>query len=375
MSVAIDKVLIVGGGFSGMSAAIQLRKLGVDVDLVEIDPDWRSYGAGITIGGAALRAFRTIGVLEQMMKLGALTDGCDLFTSQGHFIAQLPTPRCAGSDVPGAGGIMRPVLARILAEATRASRTNVRLGCTFRDITPAAEHVAVSFSDGSDSTYDLVIGADGLNSATRKAMFPGAPSPRYTGQGVWRAVAPRDGVERAGMALGKHTKAGFNPVSATEMYLFVTEERPKNTRTPDEELLPRLRALLEEFSFPVVRRIADGLGPHSLICYRPLESLLMPKPWSRGRLVLIGDAIHATTPHLAAGAGIGIEDAIVLAEEIGSATQLEAALHAYQQRRWQRCRMVVENSARLGEIEVQGGDPQEHSRIMRESMMALAAPL
>jgi 2-polyprenyl-6-methoxyphenol hydroxylase-like FAD-dependent oxidoreductase len=332
MSAAADKALVIGGGFAGMSAAIQLRKLGVNVDLLEMDAGWRSYGAGITIGGSALRAFRTIGVLDQMMNLGALTDGCDIFTSQGHPIAQLPTPRCAGNDVPGSGGIMRPELAKILADATRASGTQVRLGCTFTDISQSSDHVAVTFSDGSRGTYDLVIGADGLNSATRKALFPEAPIPRYTGQGVWRAVAPRDGVERAGMALGKRTKAGFNPVSASELYLFVTEDRPTNTRTPDHELLPRLRALLEEFSFPIVRRIADQLGPDSLICYRPLESLLMPTPWSRGRVVLIGDAIHATTPHLAAGAGIGIEDAIVLAEEVRSATRLEAALLPYGRR-------------------------------------------
>lgn len=358
-----------------MSAAIQLRKAGVNVDLVEIDAGWRSYGAGITIGGPALRALRTIGVLDQIRKLGALTDGCDIFTSQGHLIAQLPTPRSAGNDVPGGGGIMRPVLASILADATRASGTQVRLGCTFTDISGTPDEVAVTFSDGSRGTYDLVIGADGLNSATRKRLFPDAPSPRYTGQGVWRAVAPRDGVERASMSLGKRTKSGYNPVSESELYLFVTEDRPANTRTPDHELLPRLRALLEEFTFPVVRKIADHLGPDSLICYRPLESLLMPRPWSRGRVVLIGDAVHATTPHLAAGAGIGIEDAIVLAEEVGSAMQLEAALKAFEQRRWERCRMVVENSARLGEIETKGGDQQEHGRIMRESMMALAAPI
>jgi len=375
MSNAIGNALIVGGGFSGMSLAIQLRKLGVKVDLVEIDAGWRSYGAGITVGGFALRAFQALGVLDEVMRLGAVTDGCDLYTSHGHFIAQLATPRCAGGDIPGSGGIMRPVLAKILADATRASGTNVRLGCTFTDISPAADHVDVTFSDGSRGSYDLVVGADGLNSATRKALFPNAPSPRYTGQGVWRAVAARDGIERAGMALGKHTKVGFNPVSRTEMYMFVTEDRPTNTRTTDEELLPQLRGLLEEFSFPVVRRIADNLGPDSLICYRPLDALLMPKPWSRGRVVLMGDAIHATTPHLAAGAGIGIEDAIVLAEELASASRVAAALGAFEQRRWERCRMVVENSARLGEIEAQGGDPQEHSRIMRESMIALAAPI
>ncbi len=375
MTEAIDNALIIGGGFSGMSAAIQLRKIGVEVDLAEIDPGWRSYGAGITVGGPALRAFGTIGVLEEMAKQGALTDGCDIFTADGHCIAQLPTPRCAGPGVPGSGGIMRPVLAKILAAATRASGTNVRLGSTFTEIEQDEDQVHVGFSDGRRGSYGLVIGADGLNSATRKALFPDAPEPRYTGQGVWRAVAPRANVERAGMALGKHTKAGFNPVSDREMYIFVTEDRPTNSRVPDDQLLPQLQALLEEFTFPVIRRVAEGLGPDSLICYRPLEGLLMPRPWYRGRIVLIGDAVHATTPHLASGAGIGVEDAVVLAEEAVAHSSVAEVLGAFQERRWERCRMVVENSARLGEIEASGGDPQEHSRIMRESMMALAAPI
>ena len=117
------------------------------------------------------------------------------------------------------------------------------------------------------------------------------------------------------------------------------------------------------------------LGEHSQIVYRPLESLLLPQPWYHGRVVLIGDAVHATTPHLAAGACIGIEDAIVLAEELGRAAGVEAGLLAYQARRWERCRMVVMNSGRLGEIEIANGDKEEHARIMRESFAALAQPV
>jgi 2-polyprenyl-6-methoxyphenol hydroxylase-like FAD-dependent oxidoreductase len=89
-------------------------------------------------------------------------------------------------------------------------------------------------------------------------------------------------------------------------------------------------------------------------------------------VVLIGDTVHATTPHLASGACIGIEDALVLAEELGRTPDVATALAAFEQRRWERCRMVVQNSARLGEIEIAGGDKEEHARIMRESLMALA---
>jgi 2-polyprenyl-6-methoxyphenol hydroxylase-like FAD-dependent oxidoreductase len=101
----------------------------------------------------------------------------------------------------------------------------------------------------------------------------------------------------------------------------------------------------------------------------------VPQPWFAGRVVLVGDAVHATTPHMAAGAGIGVEDGIVLAEELGRGATLEAALLAYQARRWERCRIVVENSGRLGEIEICGGDKAEHAQIMRETLMSLAQPI
>ena len=92
------KVLVIGGGFSGMTAAIQLRKAGADVELVEIDPGWRTYGAGITLAGSgsSLRALREIGVLEEFLRRGHAADGLDLFTSGGHKIASIPTPRLAG---------------------------------------------------------------------------------------------------------------------------------------------------------------------------------------------------------------------------------------------------------------------------------------
>lgn len=375
MSAAVKNVLIIGGGFSGMSAAIQLRKQGIDVDLVEIDPGWRSYGAGISISGPTLRAFQTIGILDKVLEVGACADGCKIHTAGGHMIAEIPTPRCAGPDVPGSGGIMRPALAGILADATRASGTQVRLGCTFSRISQPGNQVEVEFTDGSQGCYDLVIGADGLNSATRDAVFPDAPKPKYSGQGIWRAIAPRGDVACASMYMGKNTKAGVNPISKDLMYLFVTEDRPTNTRVPDAEILPQLKRLLEEFSAPVIRGVDDSLGEDSLICYRPLEGVLLPKPWYRGRVLLIGDAVHATTPHLASGAGIGVEDAIVIAEELAATDKPDDALRKFQDRRWERCRMVVENSWRLGEIEATGGDQAEHGQIMGTSMRALLEPI
>lgn len=375
MTKALERVLVIGGGFSGMSAAIQLRKIGVDVDLVEIDSAWRNYGAGITIAGPAFRAFETLGVMERFSVEGAASDDVDLFTPDGQFILRMPTPHAIGADHPGNGGIMRPVLAKILADATRASGAEVRLGCTFTAIEERDGVVAVDFTDGSSKTYDLVIGADGLYSKTRELIFPDAPKPAYSGQRVWRAVLPRPAeVDRCFFWVGPKVKMGINPVSQDQMYMFINEDRAVNEFIDPSRFLGMVKEILAEFPAPMVQWIREQLDEESQIIVRPLEGLLVPRPWIRGRVVLIGDAVHATTPHLAAGACIGIEDAIVLAEELAR-SDVETSLSRYEARRWERCRMVVENSARLGEIEATGGDKQEHARIMRESLIALAEPI
>jgi 2-polyprenyl-6-methoxyphenol hydroxylase-like FAD-dependent oxidoreductase len=133
--------------------------------------------------------------------------------------------------------------------------------------------------------------------------------------------------------------------------------------------------LIAPFSASIVKAVHDALNESSHVVYRPLEAMLLPRPWSKNRVVLIGDAVHATTPHLAAGAGIGVEDAIVLAEELDRAGGLQEGLQAFEARRFERCRMVVENSEQLGEIEITGGEQAEHARIMRESLIAIAAPI
>lgn len=375
MSLPAENVLIIGGGFTGMSAAIQLRKLGVAVDLVELDEQWRTDGAGITVSGPSLRAIEAIGLLPAFLEHGATTDGVDQYTSSGELLNAMKTPKVPGSEITGAGGIMRPVLAKLLADATRAAGVNVKLGHTFTDIDDQGDTVSVKFTDGSAGTYDLVIGADGVFSSVRKAKFPGAPTPQYTGQGVWRAVVPRFDIKRSIMFFGKEGKVGFTPVSKDTMYLYYTEARPTKDRIPDDQLVSHLSALLEEFTAPVVQKIRAQLGESSQILYRPLEGMLMPRPWYNGRILLVGDCVHATTPHLASGAGMGHEDAVVLGEEFARGGELQTVLERYQNRRWARCSMIVNNSMRLGEIEKVGFPVEEHGQIMQLSLAGLLAPI
>lgn len=367
------KVLVIGGGFAGMTAALQLSRQGFAVDLVEIDAGWRSYGAGISLHGSTLRVLRDLGLIDRFFEEGFVSDGVQMRGPDDAVLVTLPTPRVAGPDIPGGGGIMRPALARIFSEAVRSSATRVRLGLTFTDIVEGEDGVRVTLSDGSADTYDLVVGADGLYSAVRAKIFPEAPKPRFIGQSVWRAVLPRpEGIDTVAMWMGPKLKVGLNGVNQDQTYLFLTEDRPTNDFVPPEVLVETLRGLLERFPSPIIRRIASELSSEHQIIYRPLQQMLLPRPWFKGRVVLIGDAVHATTPHLAAGACIGIEDAMVLAEELGRGSDVGAALAAFEARRWERCRMVVENSGQLADIEIHGGSREAHAAIMQASMKTLA---
>jgi 2-polyprenyl-6-methoxyphenol hydroxylase-like FAD-dependent oxidoreductase len=219
-----------------------------------------------------------------------------------------------------------------------------------------------------------VVGADGIFSTTRQALFPDAPQPKFTGQGCWRILADRPAeVDRAEMWLGGPVKLGFNPVSGGKMYAFILEHVPDNPWYEPDEQLPHVAELLRPYG-GYVAEIRDNLGKDSLVNYRPLEWVMLPPPWHKGRVVLIGDAVHATTPHMASGAGMAVEDGLVLAEELGRQDDVEDALAAFTSRRFERARMVVENSVRIGEIEMAGGDQRDANAMLGDTMQKLHQP-
>lgn len=374
----IQNALIVGGGVGGMCAAIQLRKLGIAVDLVEINPAWAPDGAGITISGPTLRALREVGVVDEVLQRGGHWSAVDICSADGQVMRTVPVqPALGAEDLPGAAGILRPVLADILGRATTEAGAVVRLGVSFANIAQDEDGVDVTFTDGRQGRYDLVIGADGVNSALRKQVMPEFPGPKFTGQGSWRAVVPRLR-ENSTICMGRTTKAGMNPISDSHCYLFVLDKR-EGMDFIDPALWPeKLAELLEEFGGQV-GEIRDGLRAGTLhdarVLYRPLAGHMIAGPWHRGRVVLLGDTVHATTPHLASGAGIAIEGAIVLAEELGRRHFLEGALLAYAGRHYDRARLVVSASGRMGRIECEGGSVEEHTRVMVHAQQALRAPL
>lgn len=368
---AIRTALIVGGGIGGMSSALVLRRLGVAVDLIDLDPAWRVYGAGITITSPTLRAFEQLGILDAVLRDGFSGNGIKVCTVDGVQVGEVPDP----AGMPGSGGIMRPTLHRILSEETRASGTNIRLGLTIDALHPQEDRVDVVFSDGGTGSYDLVLGADGVFSRTRGLILPDAPKPEYTGQTIWRLFADRPAeVDRRHFFLGGPVKVGLSPVSRDSLYLFLLETCPRHGFVPDEELYLGLRDLLQGYGGPL-RALREGLSPSSQIVMRPLEAFLLPPPWHVGRVLLIGDAAHPTTPHLASGAGMAVEDAVVLGEELARGGDVAEVLARFAERRTARCQLVVRNSMEIGRLERTGAPPAEQTRIVGETLAVLAQPI
>jgi len=371
---SIATALVVGGGIGGMATAISLAERGVAVDLIDLDPDWRVYGAGITITGPTLRAYRRLGLLDAIKAKGAITSKTRLFRFDGTHMLDLDEP-VIEEGLPATGGIMRPVLHHIMQARVRELPISVRLGLTVTLLENREGGVDVRFSDETTGRYDLVVGADSVYSAVREIAFPHMAPAVSTGQGCWRiSMRKPPGLDAGEFFLGHANPAGITACGPDNIYMWMlTAHEERETYMDDEELYVTLKGLLADFGGNA-GWIRDNMTRDDWINYRPLAAALQPKNWFNGRIVLLGDAVHATTPHLASGAGMAVESAIVLAEELERTEDVAAALLAYQERRFERCRDVIETSVATGKLQLEHGDPQVHAKMLEGALQRLNQP-
>jgi 2-polyprenyl-6-methoxyphenol hydroxylase-like FAD-dependent oxidoreductase len=377
----VKRVLIVGGGIGGMSLAVGLRDTGVQTEIVELSQDWTALGIGIHLTAPSCRALLSLGLLDACIQAGWGVFRQARGTDEGEVIDLGEAPRLLGPAYPASLGIMRPAFHRILAEASHAAGARVRLGLSVASLEQTADAVEVTFTDGSRDSYDLVVGADGIGSRVRELVFGPELQPTFTGQSIWRVTVPRPPQVQALVTFPRPRarpgapNIGFNPVSAALMYVFMVQNTPEKVRLPRERRAELAREHLAGYGGLVAEARAQMTDPDQVLM-RPAEAILVPPPWYRGRVLLIGDAAHATTPHMASGACIAIEDAVVLAELLRSEQPVAALLERFMARRAERCRVVVENSLLLGEWQkhpnTPGADPE---RIARASAALLAQPI
>ena len=371
---AITSALIVGGGIGGMAAAIDLAARGVAVTLIDLDPEWRVYGAGITITGPTLRAYQRLGMVEDIAREGAIVAGSSMFLFNGMHLRDLDEPPIE-EGLPATGGIMRPVLHHLMQQRVAAAGVSVRLGVTGDSLANRNGGVDVTFSDGTSGRYDLVIGADSVRSRVRELAFPHMGEAERTGQGCWRVSMKKPPtLERGEMFFGHRSMVGITRCGEDRIYLWLlTPHEDTGERLEGEALATQMKTHLADFGGNA-GWVRDTMTAEDWVNYRPLAAKIQPRPWSDGRIVLLGDAVHATTPHLASGAGIAVESALVLGEELARAATAEAALMAYEERRYERCRDVVETSVAIGAAQLAGRPGEEIGGIMGAALHRLAGP-
>lgn len=336
-----ERVLVIGGGVGGLSAATAMAQRGLRVVLIEKVPSFHVPGVGLGQPANALFVYRELGVLSDVLDAGFAYDSMYVFDHQRRLIA--PHRFLLGDErTPAVCALSRARLHEILLSAAQRAGAEIRLGSTVSRLDESLDEVNVNFSDGRVETFDIVAGFDGIRSWTRQQLFGTAFLPRPSGFGAWRLQVPRpDFVTGMEFLQGVGSKTGAMPLANDLMYLFHIRPEAPDAWFQKDDLPELLRERMAGYG-SYAGEVRDALDETSDIVYSPLEPLLIPWPWHRGRVVLGGDAVHTFPPHLTQGAAMAVEDGLVLADELARRDRgtVDDRLQSYARRRFARCAFV-----------------------------------
>lgn len=368
--MAALRIIVIGGGIAGLTAATALRARGHAVEVLERQGEWPAVGWGLTLNGPALRALRSLGLDARCAEVGFPIDAINNCDVRGNVFHVVEPPSLLGPGQPVMVGIGRPALSRVLREAAEASGATLTLGAQVTAIEEGADGVTAVLADGTRKEADLIVAADGVHSAVRRSIGIG-DEPSFLGQAVWRTTVPRPAwVDRLTTFNGERHSSGIIPISQDDAYVFTTQLTPDQGIDAGVDLAAELRKLLAPLEGDVAA-LRDGIVDSDRVVRRPVWGLLVDGPWHRGRTVLIGDAAHTCAPGMVSGATLAVEDSVVLAEELESGT-LEEALTRFGRRRIERARLVVDAAQAMVDLEHEYRYAEEHE-VQGRAFAALAA--
>jgi 2-polyprenyl-6-methoxyphenol hydroxylase-like FAD-dependent oxidoreductase len=345
----MNNTIIIGGGIGGLTAAIALQQRGIAAHVYEAAPELRTVGAGIWVPVNALQVLERLGVAGAVQRAGATLERAELLDYQGSILQTIDLraieQRYGFATLAIHRARLHDALVGALAEGT------LHLGKACRQIEQDGASVHVQFADGSVAHGSVVLAADGLRSGVRRQLFPHAQL-RYSGQSSYRAVvrAPLPpALEKGGQEIwGRGSRFGFSSIGGGEVYWYATLDAPPGVTESTAQAKAQLQELCAPFPAPVPALIAateaDQLIRTDMYDLRPMPT------WYQGRVALLGDAAHATTPNLGQGGAQAIEDAWVLAESLARYAEPEQAFAAYQRVRQAKATMIVNRSWQMGKL-------------------------
>ncbi|MEU4315546.1 FAD-dependent monooxygenase [Nocardia sp. NPDC024068] len=327
------KALVVGGGIGGLAAAVAFHQRGWQVEVLERAPEITEIGAGLSIQPNGLRALDAIGLGEQVRTGGQAGPPRGIRGVNGAWLIRNDVEDLERRFGPWAI-IHRAALVDILRAALPAHA--LRPGTTVRKVLPDG----TVHHDGGTTTADLVIGADGVRSVTRRSIWPHAAGPRYVGYSTWRLLTASDGVEGSVETWGRGDRFGCVPMPDGRVYCYLMSNAPAGSRTG----LDRLRERFAHWHDPIPA-LLDAARPDAVLQH---DTYKLPnlRTFVHGKVAVLGDAAHAMAPNLGQGACQALEDAVTLAAAVDT-LGIDAGLQDYDRLRRPRTQMVAQLSHRV----------------------------
>jgi 2-polyprenyl-6-methoxyphenol hydroxylase-like FAD-dependent oxidoreductase len=344
---------------AGLATAAALHRHGFTTELVERRQTLHASGAGFLVHANGMRMLLSLGLAAGVEKAGAIVRRWQFCDEQGGLLSETDLEALWGDAGPCVG-IERSELQRALLPGVANIRC--RLGTSVASLVQDDRRVSVGFSDGSAGDYDLVVGADGIRSTVRALTFATA-EPSDLGAMNWRSVASNRpaGLTALQLHLGDGCLFGLVPMGCGRTYGFAYVVHPR-FQDPTEGRLERLRNRFTTFGGRVPEYLALLERDDQVIC--SAMEWIESATWHSGRVVLVGDAAHASSPMMGQGGCMAMEDACVLAEELCTALTVESALVSYVSRRKRRAQWVQQQSMALAEILT--GPPMARNATLRE---------
>jgi 2-polyprenyl-6-methoxyphenol hydroxylase-like FAD-dependent oxidoreductase len=341
----MKKGIIIGAGIGGLTTAIALAKKGIQVKIYEKAKEIKEVGAGVWIAPNGMKIFNKLGIAEEIIAAGKKLKRISVVDLNYKPISVIDSNEIEAKHQFGTIAIHRSALQKILA--SKVSLAQIKLDKEFKRYEQNKESVKVYFEDGSTDEADFLICADGVKSKGREQML-GKIKFRYSGQTCWRFTTAFDlqnNEEDSMFEVWGNTKGlrvGYSKIDEKRVYVYITNAKENGPSEGFSNVKDHLLEICKPFSNTVTNLIQavpeNDIVVTDLFDFKPL------KRWTDGRVVLLGDAAHATTPNLGQGACQAIEDAWFLAEQLSSTNNIEVSLLNFQKSRIDKAVFITNTS-------------------------------